>query len=122
MEEIHGAVDLTTYFRSGGKPDSKLVRTAAQLLARLHNEGFSHRDLKESNLIIGGEGRLYLIDLDGMTFLQHVPDERAALDLARLDRGVAKYPAVTAKNRILFLLTYCRARGIRRLPRVPHSV
>jgi len=118
MEEIHGAVDLAKYFRDGAKPDPNLVQEAARLIARLHNEGFSHRDLKESNLVIGDHGRLYLIDLDGMTFLQNVPDDRAALDLARLDRGVAKYSAVTARDRIRFLFTYCRSRGIRRVPRV----
>jgi tRNA A-37 threonylcarbamoyl transferase component Bud32 len=117
MEEIHGAVDLTTFFRRGGKADSKLVRAAAQLLAKLHSEGFSHRDLKESNLVMGGDGLLYLIDLDGMTFLQHVPDERASLDLARLARGVGKYPAITPQHRSQFHRTYLRSRGLRRLPR-----
>jgi tRNA A-37 threonylcarbamoyl transferase component Bud32 len=115
-------VDLTKYFRDGGKPEPKLVREAARLIAKLHNEGFSHRDLKESNLVIGGRGGLYLIDLDGMTFLQNVPDDRVALDLARLERGVAKYPAVTARDRIRFLFTYCRSRGIRRVPRVTRSI
>jgi tRNA A-37 threonylcarbamoyl transferase component Bud32 len=121
MEEIPGAVDLTKYFREGGKPAPKLVRDAARLIAKLHNEGFSHRDLKESNLVLDGNGELHLIDLDGVTFLQNVPDDRVAFDLARLGRGVARYPAVMAKDRILFLLTYCRARGIRCLPRLPQS-
>jgi tRNA A-37 threonylcarbamoyl transferase component Bud32 len=117
MEEIHGAIDLTTFFRGGGKAHPKLARAAAQLLAKLHNEGFSHRDLKESNLILDGEGQLYLIDLDGMTFLQHVSDDRAALDLARLVRGVENYPGVTRQDRIQFYRTYLRSRGLRRLPR-----
>ena len=121
MEEIRGAVDLMKYFRDGGKPGPKLVQDAARLIAELHEEGFSHRDLKESNLVIDGEGELHLIDLDGMTFLQNVPDARAALDLARLDLGVARYPAVTAKHRIHFLLAYCRSRGIKRIPRIRHS-
>jgi len=121
MEEIHGATDLTKYFREGGKPKPGLVQDAARLIAKLHDEGFSHRDLKESNLVISGQGKIYLIDLDGVTFVQSMPDGRAALELARLHRGVAKYPAVTAKDRIRFLLTYYRARNIRRLPRVPES-
>ncbi len=121
MEEICGAIDLKKYFREGGKPVPKLVRDAARLIAKLHNEGFSHRDLKESNLVLGGNGELHLIDLDGVTFLKNVTDDRIALDLARLHRGAAKHSAVTTKDRILFLLTYCRARGIRRLPRLPSS-
>jgi tRNA A-37 threonylcarbamoyl transferase component Bud32 len=122
MEEIQGAVDLTKYFRDGGKPEIKLIREAARLIAKLHNEGFSHRDLKASNLIMGGQGRLYLIDLDGLTFLQNVSDDREALDLERFDRGVAKYSVVTTRDRIRFLLTYCRSRGIRRVPRAATSV
>jgi tRNA A-37 threonylcarbamoyl transferase component Bud32 len=122
MEEIRGAVDLTKYFRNGGKPEIKLIREAARLIAKLHNEGFSHRDLKASNLVIGGQGRLYLIDLDGMTFLRKVPEDRVALDLARLDRGVAKYSVVTTRDRIRFLFIYCRTRGIRRVPRATTSV
>ena len=116
MEEISGAVDLTKYFRAGGKPEPKLIRDAAKLIAKLHDEGFSHRDLKESNLVIGGDGQLYLIDLDGVTFFQNISDGRAASDLERLARGVARYPGVGTMHRIAFMRTYCRARRIKRVP------
>lgn len=121
MEEIPDATDLTRYFRAGGQADTALVRQAAQLIARLHDEGFTHRDLKESNLVIGGEGQLYLIDLDGMTFVQNVPDARAAADLERLARGVAKFPAVTPQDRSRFYRTYLRTRRLTRLPRPASS-
>jgi len=117
MEEIPGAVDLAKYFRAGGQPQPRLIRDAARLIAKLHDEGFSHRDLKESNLVLGGDGGLYLIDLDGMTFLQNVSEDRAALDLARLARGVARYPGILKPERFLFLLTYCRSRKLKQVPR-----
>jgi tRNA A-37 threonylcarbamoyl transferase component Bud32 len=118
MEEIPGAVDLTRYFRAGGLPELQLIRAAAQLIARLHEEGFSHRDLKESNLVLGGNGQLYLIDLDGMTFLKNVSNERAAADLERLARGVAKFPIITKCERFIFLRSYCRRRKLRGVPRL----
>lgn len=118
MEEIPDAIDLTKYLRAGGTPEPEIVHAAARLLARLHDEGFSHRDLKESNLVLGPHRQLYLIDLDGLTFLGTVPPERAAADLERLARGAAKHPAVTRLDRSRFYRTYLRARRLRQLPRV----
>lgn len=118
MEEIPDAVDLTNYFRGGGQPSPELIHDAARLVAKLHDEGFSHRDLKESNLLLGASGQLHLIDLDGMTFLQDIPDERAAADLERLARGAARYPAITSPVRRMFLRSYCRFRRIKVVPRM----
>jgi len=117
MEEIAGATELGAYLRASPAPPAALVQQAARLIARLHEEGFSHRDLKETNLVLDREGRLYLLDLDGLKFLRRVPARRAAADLERLARGVAKYSAVTAQHRRLFLRTYCRARSLQSVPR-----
>lgn len=110
MEEIPGAMDLTAYLRRGNAPEPAVIRAAAELLARLHHEGFSHRDLKESNLVLDSCGKLHLIDLDGMDYLGRVSDAQAAADLERLARGVAAYPQVTRAHREHFLRGYWRAR------------
>jgi tRNA A-37 threonylcarbamoyl transferase component Bud32 len=115
-EEIRGATDLGAILRQGTRPDRALVRQAAQLVARIHEEGFSHSDLKETNIVRGDDGRLYLLDLDALDYLGRVPEERGAADLARLLKGANKYPNVTRAERMAFLLTYCRARGMRRVP------
>lgn len=117
MEEIPDATDLAKFFRAEGKPTPELIRNAARLIARLHDEGFSHRDLKESNLVLSGDGRLHLIDLDGLSFQGNIPSQRAAADLARLVRGLSKFPQVNAAARAGFLLAYCRYRRIRKVPR-----
>jgi len=117
MEEIAGAVDLGKLLRDGWAPEPAVVREAALLIAKLHEEGFSHRDLKESNLMLGAGGKLYILDLDGLRFMQEMTDRRAGLDLARLARGVEKFPAVTLLHRRIFVRTYCRARHIRKVPR-----
>jgi tRNA A-37 threonylcarbamoyl transferase component Bud32 len=113
MEEIPGAMDLKAYLRRGVAPEPAVIRAAAELLARLHHEGFSHRDLKESNLVLDARGKLYLIDLDGMDYLGRVSDAQAEEDLERLALGVAAFPHVTRTHRELFLRTYWRTRRVR---------
>lgn len=115
MEEVAGANDLGKLLRGGWAPDLAMVRQAAQLIARLHNDGFSHRDLKESNLVLGDLGKLHILDLDGLKFVGDLPLDRAAADLERMLRGVAKFPAVTARHRRAFLTVYCRCRRLRSL-------
>ncbi len=109
MEEIPGARHLGQW-----QGDSRLgARALAELLARLHNEGFSHRDLKETNLVFDAANRLFLIDLEGLTYLGTVPAARAALDLARLARAAAQLPRCSLVQRFQFLRLYCRRRRIR---------
>ena len=116
MEEIAGAVELGQRLREG-PPGAALARQAGQLLGRLHREGFSHRDLKEGNLVLDASGRLHLLDLDGLRFLGEVPPARALADLERFAEGVAKYPVVTAEDRTRFLLAYHRASGLKLRPK-----
>ena len=112
MEEVPGANDLGKLLRSGWEPGLPVVRQAAQLIARLHNDGFSHRDLKESNLVLSNAGTLHILDLDGLKFVGEISLARATADLERLLRGVAKFPAVTSRHRRVFLTVYCRSRGL----------
>jgi tRNA A-37 threonylcarbamoyl transferase component Bud32 len=116
-EEIHGGIDLGTFLRAGREPGPVLIQQAARLIARLHDEGFSHRDLKESNLIIGSDDRVYVIDLDGLKYVKKLSNHRLVSDLERLLRGVNRHPVVTRRHRVLFLFGYCRARKLRKIPR-----
>lgn len=109
MEEIPGAVDLGKWH---GDARQAAIRTA-DLLAKLHNEGFSHRDLKETNILFDGEGRVFLIDLEGLDFLETLSHPRAAADLSRLARAVEGIPRFSNADRLAFLHRYCRQRGIR---------
>lgn len=108
VEEVPGAVHLGQI-----QPDRQVIHRLAELIARLHNEGFSHRDLKETNILVDDRRRPWLIDLDGVKFLDVVPGQRAARDLARLARAAAKLRGVTRADREAFLRVYCRARGQR---------
>jgi tRNA A-37 threonylcarbamoyl transferase component Bud32 len=109
MEEIPNAIDAGQW---NGDP-----RHAAQmlgtLLADLHNDGFTHRDLKETNLLFDANGVPHLIDLDGLNFVFDVTPDEAAANLQRLAKGLRANGKFTRSNAIAFMLTYCRARELR---------
>jgi tRNA A-37 threonylcarbamoyl transferase component Bud32 len=108
MEEIPGAITLWKW--TGDK--SHAARSAAELIAALHDAGFTHRDLKASNLVFDSAGKMFLIDLDGLEFVEDVSVERAAADLARLARAADHLQNISNRERLLFLRRYCTQRKI----------
>lgn len=112
MEEIPGAVELGEYLRTTPRPDRAVVRRVATVVAQMHDNGFSHRDLKETNLVLDAQHRAYVLDLDGLKYLKEVPRERAVADLQRLARAAAKYPCLTRADRVAFLRAYLNARHV----------
>ncbi len=75
------------------------MQAVGKLIAKLHAAGFSHRDLKDSN-IVNVAGRPHLIDLEGLEFVDKVAQRRAAADIERFCRE--KSPA----DRAAFLEAY----------------
>jgi len=108
MEEIPDAVDAGQW-RGEQHPGARAV---GRLIAQLHNEGFTHRDLKETNILFDPSGRPFLIDLDGLEFVSNVSADDAAMNLRRLAVGVAEAGKLTRANTIAFLLTYSRLRNV----------
>ncbi|HNQ87946.1 MAG TPA: lipopolysaccharide kinase InaA family protein [Verrucomicrobiota bacterium] len=107
MREIPGAVSLLAW-PSG---DRTLVQRLASLLAQMHNDGFRHRDLKATNIILDAGGRPHFIDLDGLKHVGRVRRSRAVSDLARLFHGLGQHAApVSRTQRARFLQRYCRDR------------
>ncbi len=92
------------------------LAATARLVARLHDEGLSQRDLKAENVLVAADGAVALVDLDGIA--------RRRLDLARIARDLARLnasfrdrgPAMT-RVRCDFLATYRAARCRMRPPR-----
>jgi tRNA A-37 threonylcarbamoyl transferase component Bud32 len=109
MQEIPGAISLQDH----ALDPAVVVSQAAELLARLHSEGFYHRDLKATNLVYDQEGRLYLIDLEGLFFAGDVPHQRALEDMTRLWRSVESDGTWATHHVRAFLKRYCRHRSIR---------
>lgn len=91
-----------------------LVALAAAL-ARLHDEGLSHRDLKAENVLLPASGGVAFIDLDGVRRRPATP-ERVARDLMRLNASFRDPRTVTWRLRLAFLAEYRQARRLRRPP------
>jgi tRNA A-37 threonylcarbamoyl transferase component Bud32 len=105
MEEIPHATEFGQWRGDG----EAVLRRVAELLAKLHNEGFSHRDLKETNIVLDARGQPYLLDLEGLCFVGELSFARAAADLARFAKALGgQWTKVGEK----FLTHYCAHRGL----------
>lgn len=107
MEEVQGAIHLRSW--RGHKRSA--ITAVAQLVARLHDAGFSHSDLKETNILFDQSGAPHLIDIDGLHYVRRVDQPRAVADLTRLAKGALRLPAWTRADRARFVIEYCRARN-----------
>ncbi len=94
-----------------------LLRRLARLVAALHDAGFSHRDMKTQNILVGPapERKIHLIDLDGLADVGELPASRARKDLARLDRAACEAIGCGLRERLRFFVEYRRALRDRRL-------
>jgi tRNA A-37 threonylcarbamoyl transferase component Bud32 len=107
-EEIAGAKHLGEWM---GDP-RHAIRTLAALIAMLHHAGFSHRDLKEKNIIFDATGKPFIIDLDGLRIHRSVSRTRALKDLMRLEKAAKRLAAFTPARSRRFLVLYAKARGL----------
>jgi tRNA A-37 threonylcarbamoyl transferase component Bud32 len=109
-EFLDGATMLHRHVAQAGlEAAAPALAATARLVARLHDEGLSQRDLKAENVLVAADGSIALVDLDGIA-RRDLDLPRIARDLARLnasfrDRG----PAMT-RVRCDFLATYRAAR------------
>jgi len=109
MAEIKGATPLHSW-RGNRRAACKLL---AELLGRMHREGFMHRDLKGGNILFDEQGQPHLIDLDGLRFVRRVCNERAVADLTRLAQDMTSWHwQASLSQRACFLAAYCRAREL----------
>ena len=106
-ERIPGAVPLE---RSA--PTPALVRALARTLAAAQLAGLAHRDLHPGNLVLGGDGRVYLVDVRGARIGRGFDARRARRDLVALASSVRE--RVPAALRARFLVAWSRALPLER--------
>ncbi|MFL5338881.1 MAG: lipopolysaccharide kinase InaA family protein [Gemmataceae bacterium] len=104
VEKVESAED----FRTAAQCEPAALRIRIDELARrireLHDRGWSHRDLKATNLLLAGE-QFSFIDLVGARRTR-ASWERRRRDLARLNASFASQPQVTRADRLRFLRSY----------------
>jgi len=84
------------------------LRELAESIARAHAAGWRLRDLRAENLLVDAEGRVRLVDFDGVS-PSRAP-ARHARDLARLSASFPPGGPVSNGLRLRFLVRYLRAR------------
>jgi tRNA A-37 threonylcarbamoyl transferase component Bud32 len=111
-EEVTDAKTLCAVRREVCGIPRQLVHHLAKLIGRMHEAGFSHRDLKHSNVLIDPNLQPFLIDLDGVRRYSKLPAERAIKDLAVFSRELRARPRMLLWAGARFLKHYCRYRGM----------
>jgi tRNA A-37 threonylcarbamoyl transferase component Bud32 len=111
--EIENAQTLGQFARQSDSWSRRLVGELALLLARLHQTGFIHGDLKATNVLIQPMDKPWLIDFDGARRFARVPRDRAVKDLARLATGIVEAGGRESPLAMIrFLRIYCAERQL----------
>jgi hypothetical protein len=110
-EEVPGALTLPDLFLRDLFFPRVVAGRLGRALGRLHQAGFSHADLKATNLLVDDQLQPQFIDLDGVRRQGAIPDAQAVAELS-LPASYAR-PVLRASRGacVLFLKEYCAARG-----------
>ena len=110
-EALVDAKDLKSLWLEGLGPHplAGLMTAAGQLLASMHQAGFSHGDCKWSNLLLG-QGRLWLVDLEAVGTAAR---RRVSRDLARFTVN-AEDMCLSMESFEHFVTAYCERASLPR--------
>lgn len=95
-----------------------------RVLQQLHDNNFSHRDLKATNIRIrwldGTRPEVVLVDLDGLRHVRMMTTQQRFKGLMRLNVSVLQCPSVNHAGRLRMLLGYLRRPGSGRIHFKPY--
>ncbi len=111
-EFVPRAQTLRRLLAEQGCVTRKQTRQLAGMMARLHQSGFTHRDLNTTNILFNAEGEPCFIDLDGVRQHSVVTSKDAVRNLTRLARDFTPQDLNAAGP--WFLKHYCSRRDMRK--------
>ena len=91
-----------------GSVDRELLSKVGQAIAELQETGFRHRDMHPANLLIGTDGEVHILDLEGGSWGGKKGDTHAISSLVRLARYWEKHGPEHALPRIAWILALLR--------------
>jgi tRNA A-37 threonylcarbamoyl transferase component Bud32 len=89
----------------------EVAEAAGKIIGRLHDQGFTHRDLKGNNLLVremDGGVEMFLIDLDGLRQGSRPTQRACCKNLTRIALSAEMHPWVSRTDRLRFLRAYLR--------------
>lgn len=112
MEMVQDGIGLSRFVASPcmkGREGRRFVEEFARTLARMHELGVFHRDLKAGNIMVVDRGDAHsvlFLDLEDVRFQKRVTARQVALNLAQLDASIPD--CVGWFSRLRFLCMYAK--------------
>ena len=111
-EFVSDAQNLHALFKAGAIDDVQAVlKELAQMIAQMHQQGWLHGDLKWTNFVRDNDGKIFIIDLDGLAKQCRWFADDSYKDLARFVLN-AEDLSIDKNDFAVFVETYCELRGI----------
>jgi hypothetical protein len=117
MTEPVDGVPLPDWLKQNPPPADRrrLTWLLARMVRRLHDAGFTHRDLKAPNVLVspatGPGARPVLVDLDGLRGGRQVSARKRIRSLMRLSVSLDEFEVARRTDRLRFLRAYLRPAG-----------